>query len=70
MAFGILLWSVFALVGTFMTNYWSFLVMRALVGVGEASYSILAPAMISDLFVGSRRSNSLALFFLTTPFGG
>ena len=33
-----------------MKTFPGFLAFRALVGVGEASYSVVAPAIISDLF--------------------
>jgi len=43
-------WSLSTLIGSFMKSFPAFLVFRALVGVGEASYSTVAPAIISDLF--------------------
>ena len=42
---------------------------RAVVGVGEASYSTIAPAIISDLFVSDARSKVLALFYFAVPVG-
>lgn len=69
MAFGIFIWSLTTLLGSFMTSFWPFLAMRALVGVGEASYSTIAPTIISDLFVGDTRSKFLALFYFAIPVG-
>jgi len=69
MAIGIFLWSLFGLISSYVTSFGPFIAMRALVGIGEASYYILAPAMISDLYVGNKRSNYLALFLFTIPFG-
>ncbi|XP_063917652.1 protein spinster-like isoform X2 [Zophobas morio] len=69
MAFGVFLWSITTLIGSFMTNYWLFLLFRALVGIGEASYSTIAPTIISDLFVGDVRSKMLALFYFAIPVG-
>jgi MFS family permease len=69
MAAGIFVWSLTTLLGSYMTNFWAFLVMRSLVGVGEASYSTIAPTIISDLFVGDTRSKFLALFYFATPVG-
>ena len=43
-------WSLSTLIGSFMKSFPAFLAFRALVGVGEASYSTVAPAIISDLF--------------------
>jgi MFS family permease len=39
------------------------------VGVGEASYSTIAPALISDLFVKDVRSRVLAVFYFAIPLG-
>ncbi|XP_030759175.1 protein spinster-like [Sitophilus oryzae] len=69
MAFGVFLWSLTTLAGSFMTNYWWFLLFRAMVGIGEASYSTIAPTILSDLFVGDMRSKMLALFYFAIPVG-
>ncbi|XP_019758452.1 protein spinster isoform X2 [Dendroctonus ponderosae] len=69
MAFGVALWSLTTLCGSFMTNYWWFLLFRAMVGIGEASYSTIAPTILSDLFVGNIRSKMLALFYFAIPVG-
>ena len=45
------------------------LVMRCLVGVGEASYSTVAPTMIADLFPVEKRLRMLSIFYLAIPFG-
>lgn len=85
MAAGVLLWSFFTLIGSFMSgnklerapqtsqwankSYWSFLGCRAMVGIGEASYSTIAPTLISDMFVKEARSKMLALFYFAIPVG-
>ena len=69
LAIGISFWSLSTLIGSFMTNFWMFLAFRALVGVGEASYSVVAPAIISDLFSKDSRSSALALFYFAIPVG-
>ena len=66
---GVSFWSLATLAGSFMTNFWWFMVFRALVGIGEASYSTIAPAIISDLFSKDTRSKVLALFYFAIPFG-
>lgn len=52
-----------------MHNFWLFLAFRALVGIGEASYSVVAPAIISDMFASNQRSSVLALFYFAIPIG-
>ena len=49
MAFGVFTWAGATLLGSFMTNYGSFLAMRAIIGIGEASYSTIAPTIIGYL---------------------
>jgi len=82
MAAGVFLWSVFTLIGSFMSgspenrdktwtnmDFWAFLGCRAMVGIGEASYSTIAPTIISDMFVKDVRSKMLALFYFAIPVG-
>jgi len=40
------------------------------VGIGEASYSTIAPTIISDMFVQSQRSYMLMVFYFAIPVGG
>jgi len=47
MSTGILLWGSATLAGSFMPNYWSFLIARIFVGIGEAFFSTVAPTLIS-----------------------
>lgn len=69
MIFGITIWAAATLWGSFMTGYKGFMVMRALVGIGEASYTTIAPTIISDLFVKEMRSKALAIFYFAIPVG-
>lgn len=82
MAAGVFLWSIFTLIGSFMggreehldkqwgnPDFWAFLGCRAMVGIGEASYSTIAPTIISDMFVKDLRSKMLALFYFAIPVG-
>lgn len=82
MAAGVFLWSIFTLIGSFMSgrpehlekqwgnpDFWAFLGCRAMVGIGEASYSTIAPTIISDMFVKDMRSKMLALFYFAIPVG-
>jgi len=39
------------------------------VGVGEASYSCVAPTIIGDLFTSETRTKMLGLFYLAVPVG-
>ena len=45
------------------------LLTRCLVGIGEAAYGPVAPAMISDLYPVESRGQVLAWFYLAIPVG-
>jgi MFS family permease len=66
---GVLLWSLATMASGLAESYGSLLVMRALVGIGEAGYATVAPAMIADLFSERRRGRMLAWFYLAIPVG-
>ena len=46
-----------------------FLLLRGVVGIGEACYSTIAPTIIADLFVSTLRSRILMLFYFAIPIG-
>jgi MFS transporter, Spinster family, sphingosine-1-phosphate transporter len=68
-AFGVFSWSVGTILSGFCYQYWTLLGCRVLVGLGEASYAVLAPAWLSDLFPKERRNNALTIFYAATPVG-
>ncbi|XP_074641923.1 protein spinster homolog 1-like [Tubulanus polymorphus] len=71
MGVGIFFWSAVTLAGSFIPEdyYWAFMLLRGMVGVGEASYSTIAPTIIADLYSKSMRSKMLAIFYIAIPFG-
>ncbi|BFG05258.1 protein spinster [Drosophila madeirensis] len=69
MAVGVALWCTTTLLGSYMQSFGWFITFRALVGIGEASYSTIAPTIISDLFVNDMRSKMLAMFYFAIPVG-
>jgi MFS transporter, Spinster family, sphingosine-1-phosphate transporter len=68
-AFGVALWSLATAAGSFATGFVSFLVARALVGVGEAAYATISPTIIADHYAPERRNTVLTLFYVATPVG-
>jgi MFS family permease len=69
LASGVGLWSL-ATVGTaFSSNYSHMFFWRALLGVGEASYGVIAPALISDLFTVKERGRAMGIYYLALPVG-
>ncbi len=68
-AAGVLLWSLATAGAALCTTFTSFLIARSLVGVGEAAYATLAPAMLSDLYPSDRRNAILTRFYIAIPVG-
>jgi MFS family permease len=70
LASGVALWSV-ATVGTsFSHGYYDMFFWRALLGVGEASYGVIAPALLADLFAPRDRGRAMGAYYLALPLGG
>ncbi|XP_030065293.1 protein spinster homolog 1 [Microcaecilia unicolor] len=71
MCCGIFFWAVVTLCSSFTPkeHFWLLLLTRGLVGVGEASYSTIAPTIIADLFVLDLRSRMLSIFYFAIPVG-
>lgn len=68
---GLVVWLITALCSSFVTErlFWLLVLMRSLVGVGEASYSTIAPTIIGDLFTGTKRSIMISAFYIFIPVG-
>ncbi|KAM4620541.1 protein spinster homolog 3 [Polymixia lowei] len=68
---GLSVWLVTTTVSSFATEsyFWLLVLMRALVGTGEASYSTIAPTIIGDLFTGAQRTIMISAFYIFIPVG-
>ncbi len=62
-------WSVASGCSGFAATYWMLLATRALVGVGEAAYGPIAPAMLSDMYPPAMRGRIMSYFYLAIPVG-
>lgn len=67
---GALIWSAATLLTAFVHDYHTLLIRHAAVGVGEATFSIFAPALLSDFYPEEERNKVLSIFYLTIPVGG
>lgn len=70
LAFGVGLWSVATVGSAFARSFNEMFFWRALLGVGEASYGIIAPALLADLFPPEKRGRVMGLYYLALPLGG
>lgn len=68
-AIGVFLWSIATILSGFAANYAHLLAGRALVGIGEAAYVAISPALLSDCFPRSQRGRVLAVFNMAIPVG-
>ncbi len=70
LAFGVGLWS-FATVGTaFSQSFEQMFFWRSLLGIGEATYGVIAPALLADLFSPKVRGRAMGIYYLALPLGG
>ena len=66
---GVGLWS-FATVGAaFSADFYHMFFWRALLGIGEASYGVIAPALLADLFPVKERGRAMGVYYLALPVG-
>jgi MFS family permease len=66
---GALLWSVATLATAWVHNYETLFFRHALVGVGEATFGIFAPAVLADFYPERDRNRILSIFYLAIPVG-
>lgn len=68
-AAGIALWSLATAGAAFARDFGDLMFARALVGVGEAAYASLGPAILSDCYPEDERARSFTWFYLAIPVG-
>jgi len=69
MALGVVIWSAATVASGLSTGFWTLLAARIAVGVGEASFAVLAPTIIDDVTPPERKGSALSTFFLAIPLG-
>ncbi len=66
---GATLWSLATLASAWVHGYTTLYIRHALVGVGEATFGIFAPAIISDFYPERERNRVLSIFYIAIPVG-
>jgi MFS transporter, Spinster family, sphingosine-1-phosphate transporter len=66
---GVSLWSVASGASGLAATFLILLATRCFVGIGEAAYSPIAPAIISDFYPISTRGRALSWFYTALPIG-
>lgn len=68
-ALGVAVWSIATAAAGFARGFASLFFARSAVGVGEAAYGTIAPAILSDHFPFEKRGRVFAVFFAAIPIG-
>jgi MFS family permease len=68
-AIGVALWSVATAWSGLSRSYWELFASRAAVGIGEAAYATIAPALLADYYAPARRGRIFAIFYMAIPVG-
>lgn len=66
---GVMVWSAATVASGLATGFWTLLAARIVVGVGEASYAVLAPTIIDDITPFERKGSALSTFYVAIPLG-
>ena len=66
---GALIWSVATLLTAVTKNFDELLIRHTLVGIGEASFVILSPTFVADMFPDEKRGRVMGVFYLAIPVG-
>lgn len=66
---GVIFWSLATGASGLATSFGMLLLMRCLVGVGEAAFGPRAPSLIASFFTLESRNKALALFYMMMPIG-
>ncbi|HKF43697.1 MAG TPA: MFS transporter [Thermoanaerobaculia bacterium] len=69
LALGVGIWSLATALGGFARSFFGLFAARAAVGVGEAAYGTIAPALLADSFPEEKRGRVFAIFFAAIPIG-
>eukprot|EP00731_Ephydatia_muelleri_P015741 Em0009g165a len=67
---GLAFWSVVMLLMGFVSTFWELLLLRVLLGVGEASCSPVAYSLLSDFFPPQHRAFALSIYHFGVYAGG
>lgn len=66
----VLFWSVVTSLAGLAQNLVALVLIRSLVGVGEAAYGTIAPPMLTDFFPANERNVVFGVYYLAIPVGG
>ena len=68
-AIGVTFWSVLTATSGLAIGYWTYLLTRMGVGIGEASCAPAGQSLIGDLYPAERRARAMGIFMMGLPLG-
>jgi MFS family permease len=68
-AIGVTFWSVLTATSGLAIGYWTYLLTRMGVGIGESSCAPAGQALIGDLYPPERRARAMGIFMMGLPLG-
>jgi len=66
---GVLIWSLATFASGLAPTFGMLLVARVIIGIGEASYSVVTPPLLADYYPPARRTSVLTTFYAALPMG-
>jgi len=66
---GVLIWSVATFASGLAPTFALLMVARVIIGIGEASYSVVTPPLLADYYPPSKRTGVLTIFYAALPMG-
>jgi len=69
MSVGVIAWSIATAATGVMRNFAQLLMARSSVGIGEAAYATISPALLSDYFPRRTRGRAFSVFYVAIPVG-
>ena len=68
-AAGVAVWSLATFTSGLAVSFAWLALARAVVGIGEASYTVVTPSLLSDHYPPARRGRALSIFYAAMPVG-
>lgn len=70
LAIGVGIWSLATVASGLAGTYGHLAIARAVLGIGEATYGVIAPTILMDLYRRESRARVMSAFYLAMPLGG
>ena len=70
LAVGVGVWSLATVGSGLARDYGHLALARSFLGIGEATYGVIAPTILMDLFPREQRARVMSAFYLAMPLGG